>query len=431
MLQEAAEATDMTAAAPATRRLGPAAALVLLAALAGCITPAAPPPGAGLGETVAVGTLPGWRAERHAQAWPALVQSCKRLAGRDPAWKGLCADAALFAEPDDDTARAFFETRFEARVVRNEDGPDGLITGYYEPLLEGSLVRSARYRYPLYKRPDDLLLVDLGEVYPELKGRTLRGRLAGRRVVPYFSRAEIHNGKSPLAGNELVWVDDPVALFFLQVQGSGRVRLPDGQMLFVGYADQNGHAYQSVGRRLIELGALKAEDVNLESIRAWLKANPGEAEAVLNGNPSYVFFALRDAALPGPLGTLNVPLTRERSVAVDPAYLPLGAPLWLDTTLPSAAARSGAAGCAPGAARANGNGTPPPARANGSAVAAPAECAPPYRRLLFAQDTGGAIKGAVRADVFFGFGPEAERLAGHMKQKGRLYLLVPARRNGA
>ena len=298
----------------------------------------------------------------------------------------------LFPSPDDDTARAFFETRFVAHDVSGNNGAaEGLITGYYEPLLEGSRAPSERFRYPIYQRPDDLLVVDLGELYPELKDRRLRGRVEGRRVVPYFSRAEIANGAAKrLAGRELVWVDDAVALFFLQIQGSGRVQLPDGSTLYVGYADQNGHPYQAIGKKLIELGALKPEEVNLESIRDWLKAHPVEARDVLNSNPSYVFFVLRDPTLPGPLGSLQAPLLPERAVAVDPAYIPLGAPVWLDTAL------SGPPRAIPAAMR--------------------------------AQDTGGAIKGPVRADVFFGFGAEAERLAGAMKSRGRLYVLTPAAR---
>ncbi len=364
-----------------------------MAALAsGCIS--APPPPAGIGAPLPWSQLPGWEHEQPAQAWPALLANCARLPAHDARWRAICADAALLGQPDDEVARAFFETRFTPHRVHNERGGDeGLITGYYEPLLNGSRTPSARFRYPVYQRPDDLLVVDLGALYPELAGRPVRGRLQGRRVVPYFSRAEIDNGGNPraLAGHELLWVDDPVALFFLQVQGSGRVRLPDGSTVAIGYADQNGHPYQSIGARLIARGALTREQVSLDSIRAWLAAHPEEAEEVLNSNPSYVFFALRDASLPGPLGSLQVPLTAERSAAVDAAVIPLGTPLWLDTTLPDGTAQ-------------------------------------PYRRLLLAQDTGGAIKGAVRADVFFGHGPQAERLAGNMKQPGRLFALLPAAR---
>lgn len=367
-------------------------ALLVPALLAGCVSIFPEPPG--IGAPVPWSALPGWEEDRPAQAWPALLNSCKRLAARDARWRALCADTELFPEPDDVTARAFFETRFVPHEVFNDAGRhEGLATGYYEPLLHGSLIRTERYRYPIYRTPPDLLAIDLGDIYPELRGRTLRGRLRERRVVPYFSRAEIGEGTNPLAGNEFVWVDDPVALFFLQIQGSGRVQLPDGSTLFVGYADQNGHPYTAIGRTLIAMGALTPEEVNLQSIREWLKTNPDRAESVLHSNPSYVFFTQRDPKLPGPLGSLSVPLLPERSIAVDSTYIPLGSPVWLDTVLPLQD-----------------------------------EIMRPYRRLVFAQDTGGAINGAVRADVFFGYGAEAEDLAGRMKQPARLYVLLPLTR---
>lgn len=291
--------------------------------------------------------------------------------------------------PDEAAARAFFETRFEPHLQRaGWFRSSGLITGYYEPLLNGSWTRTERYRYPIYRPPDDLVTVDLGALYPELKNKRVRGRLAGRRVVPYPSRSEIDVQPSPLAGNELLWVDDPVALFFLQIQGSGRVRLPTGEIVPVGYAEQNGHPYTAIGRTLAERTGLKLEEIDAPTIRAWLAANPAEAQAVMNTNASYVFFALRDPSLPGPLGALGTPLLPERAIAVDPVYVPLGLPVWLDTLLP--------------------------------------DSSEPYRRLVFAQDTGGAIRGAVRADIFFGHGPQAEAHAGRMRASGRLYVLLPA-----
>lgn len=375
----------------AARRSRERAAALLIAAsvLAGCA--ALPPAEPGLGRALAWSELPGWPEPGLASAWPAFLAGCARLPERDPRWAAICEDAALFPEVDDEIARAFFETRFAPfETIAEGGGREGLVTGYYEPLLRGSLTRSARYRYPIYRPPDDLVSVDLGALYPELRNRRVRGRLLGRRVVPYFERAEIENGETPLAGNELLWVDDPVALFFLQIQGSGRVQLETGERLHVGYADQNGHPYVAIGRRLVELGALKPEEVELATIRDWLKRNPEQASEVMNANPSYVFFALRDPALPGPLGSLGVPLAPERAIAVDPRYVALGSPVWLDTTLPGETT--------------------------------------PYRRLVFAYDTGGAIRGAVRADLFFGQGEEAERLAGRMKQPGRVYVLLPAPR---
>ena len=359
-------------------------AVLVMVGLAGCASWFAPPPG--IGREVAWSQLPGWEKDQHAAAWPALRKSCEKLAARDAAWENICLAVRTLDSPDDATARAFFETHFRAHRMNPESGREGLITGYYEPVLNGSTTRNDQFRWPLYKRPDNLLTIDLASLYPELKGRPVRGRLEGNRVVPYYSRAEIGNGKNPLAGNELLWVEDPVELFILQVQGSGRVRLPDGREVAVGYADQNGHPYRSLGGRLIELGALTREEVTLTRIRDWLAAHPDETSTLLNSNPSYIFFTQRDASLDGPLGSLGVALTPERSVAVDPAYIRLGLPVWLDTVLP-----------------------------NGTSL----------QRLTLAQDTGGAIKGAVRADLFLGQGVEAGRLAGEMKQRGRLYVLLP------
>lgn len=358
-------------------------AIALSGALAGCVGPA------GVGKPVSWSALPGWQQGQQAQVWPALRESCKRLADTDAGWQAICLQAERLASPDDATARAFFESRFTPHKVAGEDGKrKGLVTGYYEPLLEGSLVRTERFRYPIYQRPENLLIIDLGELYPELHGRPVRGRLQGSRVVPYFSRAEIDNGYAPLAGSEIAWVDDAVSLFFLHVQGSGRIRLPSGEVLAVGYADQNGHPYVSIGRLLRGLTGLEPDQVNLYSIRHWLETHSEAAEELLHSNPSYIFFSVRDSTLPGPLGSLQVPLTPERSVAVDPKYIPLGVPLWLDTTL--------------------------------------LKDGPTYRRLVLAQDTGGAIKGPLRVDVYFGRGVEAERLAGRMREQGRIYVLLPA-----
>ncbi|MDH3637903.1 MAG: MltA domain-containing protein, partial [Gammaproteobacteria bacterium] len=244
------------------------------------------------------------------------------------------------------------------------------------------------HRFPIYRKPPDLLDIRLDSVYPELKDKRLRGRLIDDTVVPYFSRAELDAGQSPLAGNEILWVDDPIALFFLHIQGSGRVQLTDGSIVAVGYADQNGHPYRSIGRRLIEMGALERDEVTMFSIRDWLRENPARATELLNSNPSYVFFTLRDNPDQGPIGSMNVPLTAERSVAIDPRVIPLGTPLWLDTTVPG-------------------------------------KDEVPYRRLVVAQDTGGAIKGTLRADLFWGRGRQAETMAGRMKQQGRIYILTP------
>lgn len=272
--------------------------------------------------------------------------------------------------------------------VFNPDGsPEGLITGYYEPKLAGSRVRTERFRYPLFGVPDDLLTIDMGETYPQLKGLRLRGRLQGKRVIPYYDRAGIEAGNALLQGHELVWVDNAVDLFFLQIQGSGRIELPDGSLVKVGYADQNGHPYVSIGKKLVEMGELKIEEASMQSIKAWAEQHPEKLPALLAQNPSYVFFRELPNSLSSPLGALGVPLTDAYSIAVDPRTIPLGAPVFLATTYPNTAE--------------------------------------PLNRLVLAQDTGGAIKGAVRADLFWGFGEQAGMQAGRMKQAGLMWVLFP------
>ncbi len=292
--------------------------------------------------------------------------------------------------------RAFFEEHFIPYEVVAADGrTEGTITGYYEPLLRGSREKSPRFAVPLYATPDDLLAIELADLYPELKDKRLRGRIDGRRVVPYWTRADIENGKAPVAGKVLVWVDDPVEAFFLQIQGSGRVQLEDGGLLRVGYADQNGHPYRSIGRVLIDRGDIPADRASMQGIREWGRRNPDKLPALLDENPSYVFFrevprapvGSLEEKIDGPIGTLGVPLLAGRTIAVDTRSIPLGAPVYLATTFPLSTR--------------------------------------PLERLTMAQDTGGAIRGAVRADFFWGFGDDAGREAGRMKQAGRMWLLWP------
>jgi len=331
--------------------------------------------------------LPEWRTEDPADAWEAFLTSCRALE-KQGAWREICAAAAGIGNPDRDAARRFFEAQFTPfRVIRADGGDEGLITGYYEPQLRGSRSASTRYRYPLYGVPVDLLAVDLGEIYPELKGLRLRGRLDGQRVVPYYDRAQIGEGRAPLAGREIAWVDDAIELFFLQIQGSGRIILDSGETLHIGYADHNGFPYRSIGRHLVERGELPLEKASMQGIQAWARANPGQLTELLNHNARYVFFRELPAGLPGPLGSLGVPLTARRSVAVDPGVVPLGAPVYIATTWPLSSR--------------------------------------PLNRLMLAQDTGSAIRGAVRADYFWGYGEEAAREAGRMKQSLRMWVLLP------
>jgi membrane-bound lytic murein transglycosylase A len=331
--------------------------------------------------------LPGWANEEVTPAFNAFRQSCNAI-GRQARWRAVCAAAQALAAPGNDEARAYFEQQFVPfQVVNPDSGTQGTITGYYEPLLNGSRERKPPYLYPLYAPPDDLLTIDLASVEPQLKGLHLRGRLEGNKVVPYLARADIEQPDSPLKGKELFYTDDEVELFFLQIQGSGRLHLDTGETIRVGYADQNGYPYKSIGRYLVEQGELKLEQASMQGIKAWGRAHPERLQELLNHNPSYVFFRVSASQSDAPLGALGIPLTPERSIAVDARVIPLGSPVFLATTLP--------------------------------------DSAEPLDRLMLAQDTGGAIRGAVRADMFWGFGPAAGAQAGKMHQSGAMWVLVP------
>ncbi|HEX5363537.1 MAG TPA: murein transglycosylase A [Gallionella sp.] len=373
----------------------PRISLVLLSLLAGCAIQPTPPVIVPPVSTVSVPPLavskwerlPGWQDSDLQTSWIAFRQSCLALRNK-PGWQEVCAHSDQLGTPDNAMLREFFEQGFTPYQVSNPDGTsEGMITGYYEPKLLGSRVRTDRFRYPLYAAPDDLLTIDLGEVYPQLKGMRLRGRLQDKRIVPYYTRADIDEGKAALHGRELFWVADAVDLFFLQIQGSGRIELPDGSLIKVGYADQNGHPYVSIGRKLVDMGALKLEEASMQGIKRWAIDHPQELRTLLEQNPSYVFFRELPNGLSAPLGALGVPLTGAYSIAIDPRTVPLGAPVFLATTYPNSSE--------------------------------------PLQRLMLAQDTGGAIKGAVRADFFWGFGDEAGAMAGKMKQKGEMWVLLP------
>jgi membrane-bound lytic murein transglycosylase A len=374
------------------RRLGLLGLLILLSA---CQTPtrprSSPSPGSPHVEYVrsAWTQLPGWDADPLAQAWPALLASC-RVQTR-PDWNAICASAAQLAPVSEPNIRTFFETNFQPlRLIRS--GPErtarqttGLLTGYFEPQLHGSRTHVPGFDTPLYSPPDDLLTVDLGDIIPELKGRRVRGRLVGKTVVPYFSRAQLAADPA-LKGHEILWLDNALDAFLLEVQGSGRVQLPDGTIVRLGYADQNGQPYHAIGRYLVTQGALSVEQANIPGIRAWLAAHPERLTEVLNANPSVVFFQelpLGDPAL-GPRGAEGVPLSAGRSIAVDPTYIPLGTPVYLATAADAS-----------------------------------------LRRLVVAQDTGGAISGAPRADFFCGSGDAAASMAGDLRAQASLWLLWP------
>jgi membrane-bound lytic murein transglycosylase A len=299
--------------------------------------------------------LKGWNEDDHAEALAVFLETCPDLT--DPEWQSICALATRAP-----AAKPFFELLFRPVLIGGE--ATALFTGYFEPELDGSRTRTARFRYPLYRVPRDLS----------------PGRL-------WYSRSEIETG-GVLEGKglEIAWVDDPVELFFLQIQGSGRIRLAEGGMIRVGYGGANGHPYRSIGAELVRRGVFSPHEVSAEMIRAWVRRNPAEGLELLRVNPSYVFFReLRGVpADAGPLGAMNRSITPLRTVAVDPAFTPLGAPVWIE--------KGGAE---------------------------------PMRRLMIAQDTGAAIKGAQRADIFFGTGDAAGALAGEVKDPGRMVVLLP------
>lgn len=362
--------------------------------------PPPPPPDALTLKPVAFADLPGWTADRVAEAVPAFQRSCAKLkgvpadrpvgpggvAGKAGDWQTPCAALAALPPADEGAARAFFQDWFTPYAAANNGNRRGLFTGYYEVELAGSRRPDPAYPVPLYRRPADLVMVDLGEFADRWKGERIAGRVVDGRLKPYEDRTAIEGGTLRGKGVELVWLQDPIATFFLHIQGSGRVRLPDGSEMRVGYAGQNGHKYVAIGKELIDRGELKREEVSLQTIRAWLRSHPDQAAALMNKNPSYVFF--QELTGDGPNGAQGVALTPGRSLAVDAKFLPYGVPVWLDAEDP----------------------LDPSQR---------------LRRLLIAQDTGGAIRGPVRGDVFWGHGPEAEHKAGVMKSPGEYYLLLP------
>ena len=398
----------------------PAGGLLAALALAACaVQPPPPSPAPAMTLTaVPFSAVPGWNQDHLAAAIPPLRRECAKLStmpddaplGGDGAaaqlggtagqWRPLCAAAATLPPGDDAAARAMLEQALQPYAIsespQSQGGQtQGLFTGYYEPQVDGATQRGGRYQTPLLGRPHDLVQADLGAFAIDLKGRSITGRVADDHLIPYYDRAAIEHGALAAQHLALLYLADPIDAFFLQVQGSGRVRLPDGRIVRVTYDAQNGRPYVPIGRLLIERGDLTRAEVTLQTIRAWLLAHPGQAPALMDANPSYVFFTLLKNTPPdqGPPGALGVALTPGRSLAVDRHFLPLGAPVFVATSNPLDAA--------------------------------------PWQHLLLAQDIGGAIKGPVRGDIFFGWGAEAEAMAGRMKQQGAAYLLLPRAAPGA
>ena len=389
------------------RLIGIAAALAFLA---GCEPPAPGPEGLRL-SAATYDRLPGWKEDDPRGALDAFLRSCSALTRDNPAkpangngnaelpggvtltaadWQVPCAEASAMTAPTPDRVRAFFERSFRPFATAGNEGAEGLFTGYFEIELLGARQATQSYPVPLYRLPPDHVQADLGVFDPGLKGKRIVGRVEQGRLIPYFSRGEIENGALGGRGLEMLWINDPVDVFMLHVQGSGRVVLQDGAVVRVGFAGHNGRAYESIGRKLIEQGELQPGKASWDDIRDWIRRNPEKATALFALNPRFIFFRFIEGIPPesGPLGAQGVPLTPGRSLAVDRRFIPLGVPMWLDTTWPGEEGR-------------------------------------PLRRLMVAQDAGGAIQGVVRGDFFWGFGAAALAEAGRMKSRGRYYLLIP------
>lgn len=349
--------------------------------------------------------LPGWDDDAQGRAVIALQRSCESLMKRDAddslgvgdfagtvgQWQAVCEDLDDALPLTNEGARSFFEDHFIPYEMQGRNGPEGLFTGYYEPTLHGSYRKHDSYTIPIYGRPDDLVTVNLGDFKPALAGEHIIGRVDNdKNVVPYYDRAQIEDGALAGEHDEIVWVDNAVDAFFLHIQGSGRIMMDDGSVLRVGYAAENGKPYTAIGAALVARGALDKDDVSMQSIRAWLEQNAVDAADVMDLNRSYIFFRKLtgdNGPFDGPLGAEGVPLTPRRSLAVDKKIVPYGVPIWLDAEDPDGGAN--------------------------------------IQRLMVAQDTGGAIIGAVRGDFFWGSGEEAAHKAGLMKSKGHAWVLLP------
>ena len=343
--------------------------------------------------------VPGWKSDNHSETLPAFLRSCDKIQKlpKDKAmgnfdemgivsdWLPLCLAARTIRPGNKTEAQYFFESRFVPYSVSNNKKSEGLFTGYYEPDLQGAFGPDARYRYPIYARPKDLISSNLGQFDDKFKGNKLTGRIKNNKFIPYFTRGEIEDGALKGRQLETVWVDNQIDAFVLHIQGSGRIVLPDGSHVRVGFAGKNGKRYTSVGRELVAAGVMNLADVTMPSIRAWMETNPLAAVALMRKNKSFIFFKVSKNA--GPIGAQGVVLTPQRSMAVDRTYYPMGLPIWLDTTLPGTREK--------------------------------------LRRLMVTQDTGSAIKGPVRGDFFWGNGRQAGINAGLMKERGEIYLLLP------
>ena len=348
---------------------------------------------------ISVESLPGFGTDKVNQALFAFRKSCKKIArknlhirfGGQP-YAGLVKDwvdmcAGLPAPGANNTKyRQYLIQNFKAYKIDDYDNHQGLFTGYFEPILKGSLTKSKKFSVPIYPRPPDLVLVSLGDWRKSMKGKRIAGKLVGPRLKPYFTRKEIREGALVSTTKPMIWLNSDIDAFFLHIQGSGKIELPDGSQVRIGYAGHNGHNYFPIGRHLKKIGAISNENMSLQRIRSWLIENPKQKNIVMDLNPSYIFF--RRIVNEGPIGAQGLALTPGRSLAVDRKFFPLGMLIWLDADY---------------------------ADEEGMRL----------QRLMVAQDTGGAIKGPIRGDVYWGSGERALELAGPMKAEGNLFILIP------
>jgi len=319
--------------------------------------------------------LPNWESENYDDALSSFINSCKTKKTQK-IYVSLCQRASTSKD-----AKEFFLCEFDVYNVQNsDDNKEGLLTGYYEPTINGSMEKKEPYIYPIYNTPKDLISVDLSSIYPDLKSYRLRGRLEGKKLVPYYTREQMQ--EKPIDAEVICYTDSKIDLFFLEVQGSGRVKLDGGKSIYVGYDNQNGHRYNSIGKYLVKKEEIPLEDISLQTISAWLDKNPDRIDEVLNYNSSVVYFRQKKQAATGSLGLV---LKAGRSVAVDRSYIPLGTMLYMDAKIDKRE----------------------------------------VSRVVIAQDTGGAIKGAVRADMFFGSTKNAKKYAGELKSLLKLWIFLP------
>lgn len=348
--------------------------------------------------------LPGWDKADLKKSLAAFQTSCRAFIKQDPEqvvgtddielqakdWHPACS-AALDINPDaSQEVKGFFQKWFAPVEFYRDRPKQGLFTGYYMPLIKGSYTKSAEYSVPIYEVPNDLITVDLGLFIPHLKNRKVVGRLSDNKIVPYYTRAQINKGAIKGKAKVLLWMHSPIDRLFLEIQGSGVVQLDDGSQLYIGYNGQNGAPYTAIAGVLIKQGVMTKDNASMQAIKRYLEANPDQMDKVINKNESFVFF--RKLNLNGALGSQGVALTPGYSLAIDRQWIPMGAPLWLSTTRPDSAHP---------------------------------DMNKPMNRLMVAQDTGGAIKGRVRGDVFWGGGEKATLIAGHMKNTGHYWLLLP------